>query len=170
MKKFTSLFVVLAILSPMIAVAGTKVDDWERVMALKPGTEVSLQTTDGKILSGRIGDTWRNGLTLFTEKLEIIRVSRDDVLLVWKPRKRDIRLPVWIGVGVGVGGTAGYIFGKGAETEADREEDPGLVPLIGTCTGSVVGATVGLLIGLAKNLPGNKILYQSKGWDAPNHK
>ena len=92
MKKFTSLFVVLAILSPMIAVAGTKVDDWERVMALKPGTEVSLQTTDGKILSGRIGDTWRNGLTLFTEKLEIIRVSRDDVLLVWKPRNVPIPL------------------------------------------------------------------------------
>lgn len=149
--------------------------DWDAVLGLKPGTEVTVRATDGSVLWGRLARV--GPIEIVVLNLDGLGLSdRDEAYLVRKVAQREIPTLVHAGGrldlaphvhslpqsavarvavpgkasasagGVLLGGLAGLVAGAYAGAAVERIGGPGSTEYPGLA-GALVGAPIGLIAG-----------------------
>lgn len=145
------IFTILLVSNP--AMAGSS--DWSNVGKLKQGTYIVIERKNGEIVEGRFGAVVSDELSVISDSQRVAKVRKEDIREI-KRKKKSTGMPILIGVAIGAGG--GYAAGRISETEGDRQEDPGLVPLFGTA----IGAGIGALVGVAVSRGSEKLIYRAE--------
>jgi hypothetical protein len=118
-----------------------KKGDWQKVMALPPGTRVHVLRIDLKEISGRV-ETVSAGTIGISSKSSLVSVARTDVRRVStrRPMSRRVKHAV---VGSVIGAGAGMPIGVGAGAALGSGFSPQAMAL-----GLLIGAAVGVPLGL----------------------
>lgn len=151
MKLFSVFLILIFLLPSFPAMAGTA--DWSNVSKLKQNTDIVVKKANGETVEGQFGVVVDDELSVIGESQQVTKLKRDEIREIRKQKSHSGN-PVLIGLAAGAGG--GYIIGRVSESEADRSEDPGLIPLFTT----LIGAGVGALAGVVQSRKAGKLIYQ----------
>lgn len=149
--KLISLVLLLALLQCSIPAMAADSSDWKNVLKLKQGTDIAVTKTNGEAIQGKFGVVVLDELAIILPSKQVVKVNKPDIAEVKKLRDRGKGILIGLAVGTG----CGYLTGKMMESDADRAEDPGLVPLYG----SLVGAGLGALFGAGGS---SKVIYTAR--------
>ena len=143
-------------LSTLPAQAGVIPGRWEKVNALKPGSQVVVHLKSQDQLDGNLIETNPEALRLATEDGSIREIPKLAVQTVTLERSGN--RSTWIGAGIG--GAAGVAIGAGLSSGFD-ETFLARTDLTALTFGAV-GALAGALVGRTSSRPEREVLYRAK--------
>ena len=146
------------LLSPVILLAQTGMNDWSRLNSISNGTKLSVKLKDGKKFDGTLEAISDSSLTL-TVKNARKEVRREEVASVHEVSGKSATKATLIGLGVGAG--AGAAIGLAGDASSDGFETIDNAVTAGV---AVLGAGIGALTGFLIGRSGKKrvLLYESK--------
>ena len=153
MRNFTRLLLTLVLaasllLSSVGAMAQGQPNDWAKVSAIAPGSNLAIKQTNGKTIKGTLSSVTDSALTLTVRKAPV-EIKREDVQTVHETiRKGSGAKGALIGTGVGAG--AGAAVGAIGDSNNDGGFAEGIDNAVVaglTVAGAGVGALVGYFIG-----------------------
>jgi small nuclear ribonucleoprotein (snRNP)-like protein len=146
--------------SPVAAAQDVTVDrDWAAVIALPPGTRLSVKMKTGETVKGKISSVSGSVLTLL-EGNSLIDLERARIKKVYRVGGRQVGKSTLIGLGIGTG-TGVAIGSVVAATDGPSESGEGHLPIVVFgAGGAIIGTATGLVTGLFSRK--KVLIYESK--------
>ena len=145
-RKLLTIFIVLSFV--IESQARTPLDDWNRVRALAPGSELFVKTADGTKYKGALSCATDRELILYAYQHGVFRRDRYRVVLpradVLEVRMLARELSGLVGAGIGAGAGAALGAGLGSATARNHE-----FRSLSAVTLAFLGSAVGMAIGRA---------------------
>jgi len=151
-----SLALMLAFATLPTVSAQGGLQDWSAVQAIKPGTELIVETKNGESFEGKLSSVTAAALHLSRKgKSDAIDQNTVRSIYLTKKSSRIESALAWARKGAVIGAAIGVII-----VFADRGEDANLAPAAGIMFGLPAGAIFGAVKG-GKNRKGRRI-YEAK--------
>jgi hypothetical protein len=154
---------IIALLAVEIVQAAVVPGRWEKVGALRQGSEIVVHLRAGERIEGIFRGLDAKDLTLWSNESGDIRLERSQVGRVERLLRDDNTngTLVGLGVGLGFGLVCGAIVDRSDVTIGPlRIEDHGAASLLGGLAGSGIGALIGYLADRSQNR--SEVLYQAR--------
>lgn len=155
--KIVALLLALTVVGAALpaVLAQAAVGDWPAVQAVAVGTELFVETKDGKTIQGTLN--YVRGTTLNMYSNGDVVLEQNAVRKVYLVKRRSRITTALLGAGVGV--AAGVGTGVAVANGDDRSIGVNLAPLSFGFAGMVGGAVVGALLGGRRRK--GRLLYEA---------